>query len=101
VSTISDGAPSQHKLSTHALWVSSHKARTGVQADWCFRGTAHGKDEVDGACGDCKNAVQREQLRADRGARLSLGVWAGGACMLHGGAFRGKFSDFQRFSGFC
>ena len=72
ISTISDGAPTQYKMSTHALWVSSHKRKTGIQADWCFRGTAHGKDEVDGACGDCKNAVQREQLKAERGETSKL-----------------------------
>eukprot|EP00466_Bigelowiella_natans_P008826 jgi/Bigna1/77508/fgenesh1_pg.48_\ len=64
----SDGAPSQCKLSTHALWIGSHKPGTGIVMDWCFRGTAHGKDEVDGAShGDVKNAVAREQLNADGG----------------------------------
>ena len=67
IANMSDGAPSQCKCSTHALWVSSHQHRTGILAVWCFRGTAHGKDEVDGGCGDCKNAIGREQLKAERG----------------------------------
>ena len=70
--TASDGAPTQFKLSCHAHWMSTCHVKHGVHRDWIFRGTAHGKDDMDPELGTHKNAADRHQLKASRDKTSNL-----------------------------
>ena len=53
----SDGCKAQFKYATHFEWVSRQKIETGVQMDWSFFCSCHGKCDCDPEGGSIKNAA--------------------------------------------
>ena len=63
---VTDGAPTHFKTSANIGWTSHQANRHGIRLDWLFRGTAHGKDLMDGEMGQAKNCANRETDRVGR-----------------------------------
>ena len=60
----SDGAASQYKNFKNFVNLCYHEIDHGIQAQWHFFTTSHGKSPYDGIGGTTKQLVARESLRA-------------------------------------
>lgn len=60
---ISDGAPSQYKNKHNLAALLCHEAEWGINAEWHFFATAHGKGACDGVGGSIKNAARTASLQ--------------------------------------
>ena len=59
----SDGAGSQYKNKKHFLNICNHSKDFGLEAEWHFFATSHGKNACDGIGGTTKRAVSRCSLQ--------------------------------------
>ena len=66
----SDGAPNQFEYADQFYWISTQKKRHGIEMDWNFQGTGHGKNDSDPILGAHKNMSQRIQLQAGGGLAM-------------------------------
>ena len=62
----SDGAPQQYKNYKHFINLYYHKQDHGIQAEWHFFATAHGKGPRDGIGSTVKRMAARASLPHDR-----------------------------------
>lgn len=76
----SDGAASQYKNKYNFANLVNHKNDFGVDADWTFFATSHGKGACDGLAGSVKRQAYRASLQRDKNnhitTALSFFQWA-------------------------
>lgn len=71
ITYITDGAASQYKNKKNFKTVAAHKERYGIDAEWHFHATSHGKGPCDGIGGTLKRKAARASLSIEYDSVIS------------------------------